>query len=534
MVFLKQSTAVDIGLGPFVDATDGVTPETGLTISQADVRLKKNGGSWAQKNQASAATHEENGWYEVSLNTTDTDTLGTLLVAVYETGALPVWREFQVVPANVYDSLVGGSDTLQADVTQFGGANGTFSGGRPEVNTSHIAGSSVSTTTAQIGVNVVQVSGDATAADNLEAAADGTGYNLGGGSVVAASVTGAVGSVASGVTVSTNNDKTGYGLANNAITAAVVADGAIDRATFAADTGLQPIRSNTAQAGAAGTITLDSSASATDDLYNDCVILITGGTGVGQARLISDYVGSTKVASVAPNWATNPSSDSTFAILPGARADLALWLGSAPNALSSGRVDSTVGAMASGVVTAAAIATDAIDADALAADAVSEIQSGLSTLTAAGVRSAVGLASANLDTQLDALPTAAEIADAVWDESTSGHTTSGTFGEQVKTDIDAILDDTGTSGVAVADKTGYRLSATGVDDILDEAITEPSGVFTWNGTLRTIIGWLGALSRNRVTMTATTQTLRNDANSGDIATSTQSDDGTTYVRGEWS
>ena len=41
----------------------------------------------------------------------------------------------------------------------------------------------------------------------------------------------------------------------------------------------------------------------------------------------------------------------------------------------------------------------------------------------------------------------AEIADAVWDEATSGHTTSGTFGEQLKTDIDAILADTGTDGV---------------------------------------------------------------------------------------
>ena len=42
-------------------------------------------------------------------------------------------------------------------------------------------------------------------------------------------------------------------------------------------------------------------------------------------------------------------------------------------------------------------------------------------------------------------PTAAAVADAVWDEATSGHTTSGTFGEQVKTDIDAILVDTGTT-----------------------------------------------------------------------------------------
>jgi hypothetical protein len=38
-------------------------------------------------------------------------------------------------------------------------------------------------------VDVLAISGDSVAADNLEAAADGTGYNLGGGSVVAASVT---------------------------------------------------------------------------------------------------------------------------------------------------------------------------------------------------------------------------------------------------------------------------------------------------------------------------------------------------------
>jgi hypothetical protein len=92
MVFLKQSTAVDVAIGPFLDATDGVTAETGLTISQADVRLKKNNGAWAQVNDATSATHEENGWYEKELDTTDTNTCGRLLIAVHESGALPVWH----------------------------------------------------------------------------------------------------------------------------------------------------------------------------------------------------------------------------------------------------------------------------------------------------------------------------------------------------------------------------------------------------------------------------------------------------------
>lgn len=117
MMFLKQSTAADIALGPFVDSTDGVTAETALTIAQADVRVKKGGGAWAQKNDATSATHEENGWYEVALNSTDTNTLGPLMVAVSEAGALPVYREFMVVPANVYDSLVAGTDTLDVTAT---------------------------------------------------------------------------------------------------------------------------------------------------------------------------------------------------------------------------------------------------------------------------------------------------------------------------------------------------------------------------------------------------------------------------------
>jgi hypothetical protein len=119
-MWLKQSTAVDIPLGPFVDSTDGVTAETALTISQADVRLKKNAGAWAQKNQASSATHEENGWYEVSLDTTDTNTLGILKVAVNESGALPVWKEYLVLPANVYDSLLS-TDLLQVDLREWVG-----------------------------------------------------------------------------------------------------------------------------------------------------------------------------------------------------------------------------------------------------------------------------------------------------------------------------------------------------------------------------------------------------------------------------
>lgn len=117
MNILKQSTAATIKLGPFVDDTDGKTAETALTIGQADIRLSKNGGDMAQTNNSAGATHDELGYYNVPLDATDTNTLGRLLVAVHESGALPVWQEFLVVTANVYDTLCS-TDKLDVAVVE--------------------------------------------------------------------------------------------------------------------------------------------------------------------------------------------------------------------------------------------------------------------------------------------------------------------------------------------------------------------------------------------------------------------------------
>lgn len=120
MRFLRQSTSVDLPIGPMLDETDAKTVETALTITQPDIRLKKNGGAWAQKNAAQTLSHEENGYYEVTLDTTDTNTLGLMRLAVHESGALPIFEDFLVLPANVYDSLIAGTDTLDVQVTGMG------------------------------------------------------------------------------------------------------------------------------------------------------------------------------------------------------------------------------------------------------------------------------------------------------------------------------------------------------------------------------------------------------------------------------
>ena len=72
--------------------------------------------------------------------------------------------------------------------------------------------------------------------------------------------------------------------------------------------------SGSAQAGSSTTITLKSTASATDDIYNGMYVTITSGTGTGQIRIIEDYVGSTKVATVTPAWTTAPNNTSNYEI----------------------------------------------------------------------------------------------------------------------------------------------------------------------------------------------------------------------------
>lgn len=106
---LKQSTAFTFRAGPFVDSTDGVTAETALSIAQADIQISKAGGAFAQTSASPTTTHDADGWYQCPLTTTDTGTVGTLTVQIVMAGALPVWHDFMVLPAAVYDALVSGT-----------------------------------------------------------------------------------------------------------------------------------------------------------------------------------------------------------------------------------------------------------------------------------------------------------------------------------------------------------------------------------------------------------------------------------------
>lgn len=109
MNILKQSTAVDVLIGPFVDNTDGDTEETALTINAADVKLSKNGQTMAGKSDVTACAHDANGMYNCELDSADTNTVGTMVIFVHVAGALAVRHEFQIVEEAVYDDLFAAS-----------------------------------------------------------------------------------------------------------------------------------------------------------------------------------------------------------------------------------------------------------------------------------------------------------------------------------------------------------------------------------------------------------------------------------------
>lgn len=164
MQVLRQSTASqEISLGFFLDSTDGNTEETGLTIANTDIKLRKGGTTTLASKNSGGATSISNGIYHATLDATDTNTVGMLEIYVHVAGALVIKDRYQIVTQTVYDLLYASGATgdvkLQA-ITHTGATIPT-----------------ITTITDQVSADITAISGDATAANNLEADYDGTGYN---------------------------------------------------------------------------------------------------------------------------------------------------------------------------------------------------------------------------------------------------------------------------------------------------------------------------------------------------------------------
>jgi hypothetical protein len=161
---------------PIFDADgDLVTGATGL-----DSEVSKDGGTFADCTNEATEIATSSGMYYLDLTSTEmnADTVA-IIVKTSSSGA-------KTTPIVLYPEEAG---DIRVNVTQFGGTNGTFASGRPEVNTTHAAGTAWG-------------SGAITAGSFAQAAAD----------KVWSTTSRTLSAFGFSVTVGTNNDKTGYSL----------------------------------------------------------------------------------------------------------------------------------------------------------------------------------------------------------------------------------------------------------------------------------------------------------------------------------
>jgi hypothetical protein len=225
---LKQNTARNV-LVFMSDATDHVTGLTGLTLT---ITASKAGAAFASITPT--VTERANGWYQLALTASHTNTLGDFALHITGTGADPSDILMEVVShdlstigknafvstelaigtvtsqtvfvlnggptnniANVMAIIYDASDAAARVVAEgsYVGSTGTLtltaatpitvttsdavtlvavSAASTDVNVTQWGGTAVGSVT--LPANVTQISGDSTAADNAESFFDGTGY----------------------------------------------------------------------------------------------------------------------------------------------------------------------------------------------------------------------------------------------------------------------------------------------------------------------------------------------------------------------
>lgn len=113
--FLEANTSVGVTIGPFVDVTDGFTPEATITLASCDeAELLKHesaavgdisGNTWS-------AIANLDGWYNLQLHASNVDTEGMLKVVIQDDSKfLPVGAHFQVLAQAAHESLFTAKDS---------------------------------------------------------------------------------------------------------------------------------------------------------------------------------------------------------------------------------------------------------------------------------------------------------------------------------------------------------------------------------------------------------------------------------------
>lgn len=264
--------------------------------------------------------------------------------------------------------------------------------------------------------------------------------------------------------------------------------------------------------------------SADDDAYNGMICVITDQATSTQKAVgkISDYTGSTRTV-------TLKSDPAIFTIAVGDTIDIVAVNDNVT--LVDTTTTNTDMRGTDSAATASALATAQADLDIITgADGVNLLSATQASIDAieADTNELQGdwVNGGRLDLILDAIKA---VTDNLPD---SGALTT------IDSNIDAILVDTGTTIPAqisgLNNLSAAQVNAEVLDVLNTDTFAELSSIPAAATTLTNMIRLLYSLARNKTTQTATTFTLRNDADSGNIGTSTVSDDGTTATKGEMS
>lgn len=414
---------------PILDADgDLVTGAAGL-----DSEVSKDGGTFADATNEATEIATSSGMYFLDLTATemDADTVA-IIVKTTTTGAKTTPIVLYTAARNINDLAFPATSGRSIQVEADGMVHGDLKEWLGTVPNALVSGR-VDSRPGALAAGVIDAAAIGTAAIDADAiAAD---------AITAAKI--AAGAIVKGDELTGLNDLSAAQVnaevdaaLDTAIPASPVANSINERIRDLDDAGI--IRRGTAQAGTFTNITLDAGASAINDFYRTLWCVLVGGVGVGQARFIAAYNGTTKVATTEGTWVTDPDATSVFILVAVAGVDLVSWRNQIPNSLATGRVNSVVGAMQSNVLDAAAIATGAIDADALAANAITSAK--IATDAIGSVQFAqdaadkVWLSATRTLTSLGA-----SLVQEIWDRATSALTTVGSIGKLIVDNLNATI-----------------------------------------------------------------------------------------------
>jgi hypothetical protein len=546
MLVVRQSTARTCMIGPVLDASGAAVTDCVV----ADFEGSVNGGDPVALNGSATLTHRGVGFYSLALTATDLATVGSFEVTINDTVNACAIKELTVIEEAVYDAIYA------ASANGFAGAAGAST-----VTFSNTAIATVTTATNVTTVNglaagVITAASIATGAIDADALAADAGTEI--GTAVWATTTRLL-TAGTNIVLAKGTGVTGF---NDLSAAQVNAEADTALADYDGPTNAEMVARTLASASYATATALQT----VDD--NVDAILVDTGTDIPASIAALPTAAGNADAVWDEAIAGHLTGGSTGAALNAAGSAGDPWTTALPGAYSAGTAGYIVGNNLNATVSSRsshsaadvwAVGTRVLTAGTNIALAKGTGVTGFNDLSAADVRTAVGLASANLDTQLaalstaiDATPTNAELnartlLAADYATSTALAVVAGYIDTEIQTILTNLADvptvaefeartlvaasyATAASIAALNDISPAEVNAEVLDVLVTDTFAEPAGPLAATASLKDRIGWVAALGRNKLDQNATEFILYADDGTTVLATGACSDDTTTTTR----